>query len=249
MSTIYVPPESLLDSRTFKRLLAVSLVGHVALFLVLTLRPFHHTQLISPSPVMVNMVDMPKAAAPPAAKKPAAKPPPPKPPEAVPEPPKPKPVVNEVVIPKEPAPLVAKPKPAVKPEPKPKSAEEILAELTQKVEKLHPEPEPVAAAATGPAVPIAGGPGTFDPLLSPWVARVNSAVRSNWSGAQLCKGVPTFDIEVEANGTITDISLARSSGDRYCDESAERALRKSNPLPLPPYAMEVRLNLKLEGDR
>jgi len=247
VSVAYAPPESLLESRTFKRLLAFSLAGHVALFLVLTLRPHRSAVLISPSPVMVNVVDVPKpATAPPAAKKPAAKPPAPKP-EVKPEPPKPKPVVNEIVIPKEPAPLPAKPKPVAKPEPAPKSAEELLAELTKKVEERNPTPEPIAAPAPGPATPLAGGPGTFDPLLSPWVARVRTVIRANWSGAQLCKGVPIFSLEVGANGALTEIEMVQSSGDRYCDESAERAIRKSDPLPAPPrgeIAMEFAMTLK-----
>ena len=237
MSTLYVAPESLLESRTFKRLLAFSLAGHVLLFVGLTFRPFRNATLISPSPVMVSMVDVPKpAAAPPAAKKPVEKPPPPKP-EATPEPPKPKPVVNEVVIPKEPAPLPAKPKPVAKPEPPAKSAEEILAELTKKVEAENPEPEPVVQAKVepGPAAPIAGGPGVFDPLMSPWVARVKMVLNGNWTGAQLCKGrLAHFTVDIESNGQLSDIELAESSGDRYCDESAERAIRKSNPLPAPP---------------
>ncbi len=244
MSTLYVAPESLFENRTFRRLIAFSLVGHLLLFVGLTFRPFRNTTLISPSPVMVNVVDMPKPAAPPAAKKAAAKPPAAKP-EVKPLPPPPKPVVNEIVIPKEPAPL-AKPKPVAKPEPKPKSAEEILAELTKKVEAENPEPEPVvqAKAEPGPAAPIAGGPGVFDPLMSPWVARVRLVVRENWSGAQLCKGIPSFAVEIEANGRLSDIELAESSGDRYCDESAERAVRKSNPLPAPPRgAMSVVLAL------
>jgi TonB family protein len=252
VSAFYEPPESLLESRGFRRLLAFSLAGHVLLFVVLTFRPPSHATLISPSPVMVSMVDMPKPAAPAAVKKPAAKPPPPKP-EPKPEPPPPpKPVVDEVVIPKELKPLPTKPKPVPKPVEKAeptKSAEELLAELTKKVEERNPTPEPVAKAEPGPAAPIAGGPGTFDPLLSPWVARVESVVRANWSGAQLCKGVPTFDIDVEASGALNDISLAKTSGDRFCDESAERALRKSNPLPPPPQAMALRLNLHPEANR
>jgi outer membrane biosynthesis protein TonB len=186
-----------------------------------------------------------KQAAPPAAKKPAVKPPPPKP-EPAPEPPKPKPVVDEVVIPKEPKPLPAKPKPVPKPVEKPeptKSAEELLAELTKKVEERNPTPEPVAQAAPGPAAAIAGGPGVYDLRFSPWIARVTSVVQANWSGAQLCKTAPSFDVDVDAAGGLSDIRLAKSSGDRFCDEAAERALRKSNPLPPPPDSGEFTLNL------
>ncbi len=247
MTSSYAPVEGLLESRTFRRFLAFSLAGHVVLFLALTLRPHRSAMVISPSPVMVNMVDVPKPAAAPPARKPAAKAPPPKP-VAKPEPPKPKPKVNEVVIPKEPAPLAAKPKPAAKPEPAPKSAEELLAELTKKVEARNPPSELAAPSEPpGPAAPMVGGPGVFDPVLSPWVARVRTVVHSNWSGAQLCKGVPVFTLEVGENGALRDLQLAQSSGDRYCDESAERAIRKSDPLPAPPrgaLALELGMSLK-----
>ena len=247
--SVYVPPESLLDSKAFRRLLVFSLVGHVVLFAVLVFHPHGRAELISPSPVMVNVVQAPpqpqaKPAAPkPAPPKPEVKPPPPPPPP-------PKPVVNEVVIPKEPAPLAKpKPKPVEKPEPAPKTAEQLLAELTNKVEAEHPEPPPLPSAPVGPAAPVAGGAGTFDPLLSPWVARVRNVVQANWSGAQLCKGVPKFDVDVDANGGLSGIELAESSGDRFCDEAAERALRKSNPLPAPPRgAMSITLELSQKGN-
>lgn len=254
MSTLYVAPESLLENRTFRRILIFSLLGHVALYVGLVFHPFSsQAVLISPSPVMVNMVDLPKPAAPPpAAKKAAPKPPAPKP-EVKPPPPPPKPVVNEVVIPKEPAPLAKpKPKPVAKPEPKPKTAEEILAELTAKVEAENPEPEPVVQAKVepGPATPIVGGPGVFDPLMSPWIAKVSQVVHSNWSGAQLCTGTPIFNLDIAASGALNGLELAESSGDRYCDEAAERAIRKSDPLPAPPRgAMEVEFRLTKKDNR
>jgi hypothetical protein len=118
--------------------------------------------------------------------------------------------VNDV-IPKEPALL-----PAARwsrTEPAPKSAEELLAELTKKVEERNPTPEPAAPPAPGPAAPIVGGPGVFDPVFSPWVARVKLAVRANWSGAQLCK-VP-FNPRRQRRPTAREVVR-----DRYCDESA-----------------------------
>ena len=74
-----------------------------------------------------------------------------------------------------------------------------------------------------------------------------TVVHSNWSGAQLCKAVPVFTLEVDESGALRDLELAKSSGDRYCDESAERAIRKSDPLPAPPrgaLALELGMNPK-----
>ena len=242
MSSSYVPVESLLSSSAFRRLFIVSLVLHVAVFLALVLRPPSNATLIASAPVMVTMVDMPKPApAPPAAKPPEPKPPEekPKPPEPAPPPPPPKPVVKEIVIPKEPAPL-QKPKPV--PKTPPPSAEELLAKMTERVEQKEAAtapPAPAAApteAATTDTQAALPSPGTFDPLFSPWLARVKLYIRSNWSGASVCEGkrMPVFNVDVDAGGHMSGIELSQSSGDSHCDDTGERALRKSDPLPAPP---------------
>ncbi len=247
----YVPVESLLESRAFRRLLAWSVAGHVILFGGLTFNPFQRSaQVFTANPVMVSVVAAPPApAAKPAAPKPAPKAAPkpePKPePKVEPPPPPPKPVVNEVVIPKEPAPL-AKPKPKPKPEPKPKTAEQLLAELTQKVEAEHPNSVPDVPQAPVREAPAAaaGGPGIFDPAMAAWQLRVKALIHSNWSGSQICKSPPIFDLEIDSAGRLDSLALATSSGDRYCDESAERAVRKSIPLPPSPRgAIEIELVL------
>jgi protein TonB len=246
--SVYVPPESLLDSKAFRRLLVFSLVGHVALFAGLTFRPRSRAEVFTSTPVMVTVAAPPApAAAPkPAPPKAAPKPPEPRPEPKVEPPPPPKPVVNEIVIPKEPAPLPKpKPKPVAKPQPKPKTAEQLLAEPTQKVETEHPDSVPdTPAQPDAPPAPVVGGPGTFDPAMAAWQNRVKSIIHSNWSGSQLCKGTPIFDIELDSAGGIDDLSLNQSSGDRYCDESAERAVRKSVPFPASPRgAISVELVL------
>jgi len=248
VSCFYVPAESLLQSRAFRRLLAVSLAGHILVFAALVLRPSGHARLIAPAPVMVNLVALPKPA--PAPKPPPAKPaakPAEKPPEPVPPPP-PKPLVKEIVIPKEPKPL-EKPKPApappapAKPQPPPPSADELLAKMTEKVEAQEAAKPPPEAPQAAPANAARGTAGDFDPLFSPWVANVQVRVRSNWSGASVCSGAPKFDVDVDSAGQLSNIQLAESSGDKYCDETGERALRKSNPLPPPPHAISLTLNL------
>lgn len=243
MSSFYVPAESLLQSRAFRRLLAFSLAGHLIVFLALVLRPSRDGQLISPSPVMVQIVAMPKAAAP----KPAPAPPAPpkaqpKPPEPEPPPP-PKPVVKEIVIPKEPAPL-QKPKPV--PKTPPPSAAELIAKMTQRVEEQESKAPPATEPSEAPAATATqGSAGVFDPLMSPWIARVQVYVRANWSGASVCEGkaMPVFNVDIDAGGHLSGIELAESSGDSFCDSTGERALRKSDPLPAPPHPGSFELRL------
>ena len=60
----------------------------------------------------------------------------------------------------------------------------------------------------------------------------------------MCKDTPIFDLEIDSAGGLDSLQLAKSSGDRYCDESAERAVRKSIPLPPAPRgAIEIVLEL------
>ena len=96
----------------------------------------------------------------------------------------------------------------------------------------------------GAAAVPAGGPGVFDPAMAAWQQRVKALIHSNWSGSQICKGTPIFELEVDSAGGLESLELATSSGDRYCDESAERAVRKSVPLPASPRgAIEIELVL------
>jgi TonB family protein len=249
VSSFYVPAESLLQSRAFRRLLTVSVVGHVLVYLALLLHPFwRKSDLISASPVMVQMVQLPKPAGapkPPPAAKPIPPKPAPKPPEAAPPPPKP--VVKEIVIPKEPAPL-AKPKPVPQPvekKPPPPSADELIQKMTERVEAKEAEQAAQSPTQQAPATAEAS-PGRFDPLFSPWIANVRARVRGNWSGASVCEGKALFDVDVGAGGQVSDVKLTQSSGDSYCDSTAERAIRKSNPLPPPPQAgtFELEMNPK-----
>ena len=240
MSSFYVPTESLMQSRAFRRLLGVSLAGHLLVYGILVFKGFsNRSDLISSSPVMVQMVSMPKAAAPPKAA--PAKPTPPKAQPKPPEPaPPPKPVVKEIVIPKELRPLPDKPKPKpveAKPVTPPPSADELIQKMTERVEAEEAAKAPPAQEAESESSEVmAGSPGRFDPLFSPWVANVQTRVRANWSGASVCQKPPQFNVDVDAAGHLSGIDLAETSGDKYCDDTAERALRKSDPLPPPPQA-------------
>jgi len=256
VSSFYVPTESLLQSRAFRRLLVASLVGHILVYVALVISPFRRETTFSASPVMVELVAAPRLP-------PAPKPPAPKPavkeapkPEPAPPPPPPKPVVKEIVIPKEPQPLAKpKPKPAPeppkaekKPEPPPPSAEELMAKISEKVEAQEAAKAPPNPPADSAAQPVQGGAGEFDPLMAAWQARVGVFVRSHWAGASICQAAPKFDVDVDAGGRLSNIQLAESSGDKSCDETGERAVRMSNPLPAPPHQVSITLNLNPKGN-
>jgi TonB family protein len=80
-------------------------------------------------------------------------------------------------------------------------------------------------------------------LLSPWVARVKAQVNANWTGASVCTAKALFDVDIGADGRVTRVALTQSSGDPSCDGTAERAIKKSSPLPPPPQAATYELGM------
>lgn len=67
------------------------------------------------------------------------------------------------------------------------------------------------------------------------VARIASKVTSNWSRpASYKKGMTAlFVVDLMPNGEVMEVKLVESSGDNGFDASAEAAIRKSSPLPVP----------------
>ena len=214
MSSSYVPVESLLASSAFRRLLAVSLVGHVAVFLALVLRPHSDATLIASAPVMVHDGRHAQAGARAArgeaagAEAPREKP---KPPEPEPPPPPPKPVVKEIVIPKEPAPL-QKPKPGRPRRRRPRRSE-LLAKMTERVEQQEAAKRRAAARARGdrgPQAPLAPARGRLRPaLLAVDRPREDQGPRELVGRLGLRgEAMPIFNVDVDADGALSDIELS-----------------------------------------
>ncbi len=234
--------EALAYSREFRRLVAMSAGVHLLLAFVLAVR-FHPGVELQPTPVMVDLI----ASAPaPAARAPTAAP-------AA----KPKPALEKVVVLPKDKPPPAKPKPDPKPAPqakpvprpepaKPeapaKTPEEILADLRSRVEARAETAALPASAATG---------GRFDPEMAAYERRVLALLQSNWVGMRAFGSDPSllarFVVRVDAVGAIVSVDLVRSSGNSYFDDSAERAIRKSAPLPAPPRPVILDVNFNPGG--
>ena len=216
MSALQDPSELLLQNREFRRLCAYSALGHL-LLLIAVLVSFSLDRTIStPAPVFVELVGALELAPAPAPKLEKQQ------------------VEQPVVIPKrapEPKPR-AKPEPKAKPQPEPArpSVQQLLAQLRAKL------------AATAPSEPLTGtaggGRGRFDPQLARYQKKVFLLLRSNWAGARMFKSEPDLEVHykvrIDGGGGIRSVDLVRSSGNRYYDESAERAIQKSRPFPDPP---------------
>lgn len=207
MSDSYPLYPPLVASHAFRRMLALSAAGHAALGVALVLSPRIDARPLEPLPIYVDVVERVEPPSPPA-----------RPPRQV---------VEEVVIPERPM-AVRQPEP-VQPPPEPvqpRSAEEIMAELREKLGS--PTPEPTRTSA----------PGRFDPELAAYRKQLKALLYANWAGARVFRTqgrfIAHFRVEVDADGSVRALELVRTSGNRHFDESAERAIWRVAPFPAPP---------------
>jgi len=187
---------------------------------------------------------------------PASAPPPPPPPPPPPEPPKPEPPPEppKPDPPPQPKPEIAtkkpepeKPKPEPKPE-KPKPPEPPLLKpinlqkqtdqkLNQTIERFNEAKKGndiLTSGQQGQGAQAAGTPGELDAYRSAIAAKVRRKLVLPLG----LSGNPEALFEIEQvrgsrGGEVINVRLKRSSGNRALDEAMERAIRNSDPLPLP----------------
>jgi TonB family protein len=206
--------EPLAQSAEFRRFLLGSFIGHVLLLIAFLVVPGLRLALQPPAPVYVDLIAAAPAPAPkpkPAPRQKLDQPVVLQPKKRI--PPKPKPVPKEVPVPKEP------PKETL-------SAAEILGRLR---EQVGDEPERTATEAAPR--------GRFDPQMAAYQRRVRVLLQSNWAGVGRFQGeqlVARFEVQIDSAGGVRSLRRVQSSGSRYFDDSAERAIRRSEPLPPPP---------------
>lgn len=75
---------------------------------------------------------------------------------------------------------------------------------------------------------------TNNPLQA-YAAKIAAKVRSNLVLPRDVSGDPVgvFQVAQQADGTVTEVSLKRSTGNAQLDAAIERAIQKSSPLPTP----------------
>ena len=222
---------------------------------------------VSPAPAEAAAAEKPPAAAaPPPAPAPVRETPPPPVARAVPEPPKPevslapKPIQEKKSLKeatKDPRKMIDRAIERIEKkvaEPEPGAA--VAQAIEQLKKKLAEEEKRAPAAGTGGAgaggTPGAagagsgggggGGPGTIT-ALDIYRAAIAAQVERNWAfSPQLAGGNRNLRVglvfKVLPNGEITDIRFTERSNNAYLDESAYRAILKSNPAP--PHPPSVR---------
>ncbi|MBQ5459896.1 MAG: TonB C-terminal domain-containing protein [Rhodocyclaceae bacterium] len=154
--------------------------------------------------------------------------------EPKPEPPKPKKEEPKKEPPKK---KEEKKKEPPKPKPKPKlSEEDYLKDLLNQAGSSaaqDAEARKAAAALSGASAVAGGGSrGNADPG---YADRIRQRVRSNLTLPPGVSGNPEaeFLVTQTPQGRVLSARLIRSTGDRALDEAIDRAIRKSDPLPLP----------------
>ena len=128
-------------------------------------------------------------------------------------------------------------------ETRPSKLEETLSRLKQQVEKEDRSRETDTGGDTGQAGTVIGSPsgsgltsGQFRSRVQVYQAEIAYQVQKNWVFSELMSGGRTdleavLGFKIKPNGEISDIWFDQRSGNTYLDESAYRAIVKSNPLP------------------
>jgi colicin import membrane protein len=219
--------------------LTVSVHAGLALFLFFGVS----WQSQPPGTLEVGLVGAPSLPAPapqppsePPPPEPAPPPEPPKPPE--PEPPKPQSVKPEIATkdPKKPEP--PKPEPPKPPKPKepkplkPLEPIDVSKQLDRAIKQTAEASKVNNILNDGQNAASAGSPGALDDAYQLMIA---NKVRGNLLKPPGLSGNPEamFEIDQLPDGSVIAIRLKRSSGDATLDAAIERAIKKSEPLPLP----------------
>ena len=128
-------------------------------------------------------------------------------------------------------------------ETRPSKLDEALNRLKQQVEKEDRSRKTDTGVGSGQVGTVIGSPtgsgfssGQFGSRVQVYQAEIAYQVRKNWVFSELMSGGRTdlmaiIVFKIRSNGDISDIWFDQRSGNAYLDESAYRAIVKSNPLP------------------
>jgi TonB family protein len=246
------------DTQKVVGMFAVSAFGHLLFFILLMVMPtsLPSSYSLAPAAISVDLVSMPPGEPAPAA--PAAEPEPSPavepeapPPEAVSIPePEPEPEPEAVPVETKPAPTkVVKSlkeqtrtkktaqKPAVE-KPKPPAAPARQRQVSKAIESMRQKvatQEKARSTSGSGSGGGGGGGGTVLSRIENYRLEAALAVAQNWAFSQELAGadgglVTLIRFRILPNGDLTNIEIVQSSGNRYLDESALRAVQKASPV-------------------
>jgi colicin import membrane protein len=75
----------------------------------------------------------------------------------------------------------------------------------------------------------------IDGIINKYIALVRQAIQSNWNQPPSANPgmAVTLQIDVTKTGAVSNVTIAKSSGDKALDQSARLAVYKASPLPIP----------------
>ncbi len=218
--------------RDFRRMVALSVLAHLALAVLLLSVPLG-LRMTSPRVITVDLVALPAPGRQPAPAPRAA---------PAPAPPRPK----QVVLPKKPSGAssksVSKPKPAPEPKRRPsrprpeqKSLEELMADMRAQAGEAPPAAPPEVAVAPAPS---AGAGQRVSAEELAWRRRAKIHVRQAWivpPGFRTQALETHVAVELDAAGNVLgEPRILQRSGNPWYDEGVVRGIAKASPLPAPP---------------
>ncbi len=114
---------------------------------------------------------------------------------------------------------------------------ETLRRLKDKVATSETATAVVQAAGKSAGMPVSSGDSKkILELIDLYNAEIHYRIQKNWAfskqlAGEMMDAEAVLVIEILPNGRITDMWFEKRSGSRYLDESATKAINKSNPLP------------------
>ena len=127
-------------------------------------------------------------------------------------------------------------------EARPNPVAEAIDRLKNKVAIDRKEPQS-GTGATSSSISVPGSPGGGGKkaleLIDIYRAQISYYIEKNWAFSKQLAGGRTdlaavVVIRIMRNGEIKDVWFEKKSGNSYFDESAYKAVMKSNPLPMLP---------------
>ena len=144
-------------------------------------------------------------------------------------------------------------------ESRPDEIKKAIARMEDRVKKTETTDHKKYQDVKGSGIPGGSGAGSKKvlELINIYYAEIQYQIQKNWAfSEQLAGGRKDLEadvaIKIMPNGEIKDIWFDTRSGNSYFDEAAEKAIKKSNPLPPLPKAylrpfLEVGFHFEPEG--
>ena len=113
--------------------------------------------------------------------------------------------------------------------------------------------KPKTSAAASVAGPAKMSESEVNAQTKEYVGVVWSRVKKNWTMPQVLlpkENIETIiDVKISRSGALEYVGFKKRSGNRYFDDTALRAIRKSNPFPPLPNFMDNEFSIRFPSEK